>query len=69
MYMPKGEAQQQVRRDLYKRAIITFAAAENCNFSGHDPIHQIMILPYSHSPGVKKPSQAMSTARHQNGGR
>ena len=37
--------------------------------AGHDLVHQIMILPYSHSPSVIKPSQAMSTARHQNGGR
>jgi len=28
----------------------------------------VMKLPFSHSPSVIKPSQAMRTARHQNGG-
>lgn len=36
---------------------------------GDDLMRPIMILPFSHSPSVIKPSQAMRTARHQNGGR
>ena len=38
-------------------------------FAGDNVTHPIMILPFSHSPSVNKPSQAMRTARHQNGGR
>ena len=36
---------------------------------GDDLMYSIMILPFSHSPSVIKPSQAMRTARHQHGGR
>ena len=36
---------------------------------GDDLMYSTMILPFSHSPSVIKPSQAMRTARHQNGGR
>jgi len=37
--------------------------------AGDDVVHPIMILPFSHSPSVIKPSQAMRTARHHYGGR
>ena len=48
---------------------IPMLQANRGGLAGQDLVHQIMILPYSHSPSVIKPSQAMSTARHQNGGR
>jgi hypothetical protein len=48
---------------------IPMLQANRGRLAGQDLVHQIMILPYSHSPSVIKPSQAMSTARHQNGGR
>ena len=71
VHEPEGQARQQVRHDLRLRRErdIPMLHVDLGRSAGHDLVHQIMILPYSHSPSVIKPSQAMSTARHQNGGR
>ena len=71
VHEPKGQARWQVRDDLQSRRerSIPLPHADRGRSAGHNLVHQIMILPYSHSPSVIKPSQAMSTARHQNGGR
>ena len=71
VHEPEGQARQQVRHDLRLRRErdIPMLQANRGGLAGQDLVHQIMILPYSHSPSVIKPSQAMSTARHQNGGR
>ena len=72
MHEPEGQAKRQVRKDLRflgRERDISMLQANRGGLAGQDLVHQIMILPYSHSPSVIKPSQAMSTARHQNGGR
>jgi len=72
VHEPEGQARQQVRNDLRfsrRERQIPLLQVDLGRSTGHDLVHQIMILPYSHSPSVIKPSQAMSMARHQNGGR